>query len=371
MPAENIKLNKLSSLLPTDAVKQFQLSGEELLEEIGEVNIRKIVASVLCGQNIRESTEVITRRNLAQGNAALLILLLKGNQLHDDFFETSLDIALKQLPLRGLGKVDRWVLYWLLGLTDKGKQNVLRDEYRWLGQYRTMYDETVSKVAEAYEKEYGSLKGSIQLKGFDEFHLNWNTLVKLMAIVGSQTLTLRGSQKSLLGKLFEKLILTSALYIQGFRFIKQGSTPYTEEVFWLSSHEDDRESDATAIYKDGKGLVFDMGFIGRGNSEISGDKVFRFSRQIEFKYRKIDLNTVVLIDKLGKKSNLPKLARKYDGHIVQMCQKDWMKQIAKIIFERFGKKLPLLDMDISQLHTHIEKEMKTVQIYAFLSKKKA
>jgi hypothetical protein len=69
------------------------------------------------------------------------------------------------------------------------------------------------------------------------------------------------------------------LHILGFEYVTP--PPHkTSRVFWLSSREERRESDATLLYEAGKGVRFDIGFIGRGNPEISLDKVSRFEREI-------------------------------------------------------------------------------------------
>jgi len=79
----------------------------------------------------------------------------------------------------------------------------------------------------------------------------------LLNTVGSQTLTIRGSDKSTNGKLFEKLVLGSLLSILGFTY--ETTQKIGERVFWLSSQSEKRESDATLIYKIGQGglLPFD------------------------------------------------------------------------------------------------------------------
>src|SRR5690606_14779641 len=103
--------------------------------------------------------------------------------------------------------------------------------------------------------------------------INWLFMIYLLNTIGSQTLTIRGSDKSTYGKLFEKLVLGSLLHVMGFDFQKSGELENPNRVFWLSSNDDDRESDATLLYEAGKGVRFDIGFIGRGNTEISLDKV--------------------------------------------------------------------------------------------------
>jgi hypothetical protein len=47
--------------------------------------------------------------------------------------------------------------------------------------------------------------------------LTWKDITRLTTAIGSLTLTIRGSDKSIYGKLFERLILGSVLSILGFQ----------------------------------------------------------------------------------------------------------------------------------------------------------
>ncbi|MDW4726356.1 CfrBI family restriction endonuclease, partial [Escherichia coli] len=84
-------------------------------------------------------------------------------------------------------------------------------------------------------------------------------------------------EKSLHGKYFEKLILGSLFTIMGFEYKEKIEEGLNAKCFTLSTRADDRESDATLVFN-GKAIRVDIGFIGRGNTEISLDKVSRFRR---------------------------------------------------------------------------------------------
>jgi len=51
--------------------------------------------------------------------------------------------------------------------------------------------------------------------------LNWKDIARLTTAIGSQTLAIRGSDKSMYGKLFERLILGSMLTILGYKRVNR------------------------------------------------------------------------------------------------------------------------------------------------------
>jgi hypothetical protein len=150
--------------------------------------------------------------------------------------------------------------------------------------------------------------------------------------IGAQSLAIRGSEKSLYGKFFEKLILGSVLSVLGFKFSETQSAQ--EGTFWLSQ-TDKRESDATVLWSSGKAVRLDIGFIGAGNSEITLDKVSRFSKHIEISGKQIDVTTVVIVDRVGTKSAVISLANDIDAHVVQMSNDDWVKELSEIFEATF------------------------------------
>ena len=191
-------------------------------------------------------------------------------------------IAARILKSGRLSKSERWVAQWALGLTGKASQNVLRDDASLLAEYRERYVAVCEQVIRESIAEFGDLGVKYtQVMISLQFSLSWKFMVYLLSAVGAQTLTVRGSEKSIYGKLFERLVLGSLLHILGFRFTGSDGPRRFEREFWLSSHGEGRESDATALWRAGQGARFDIGFIGRGNPEISLDKVLRFTREME------------------------------------------------------------------------------------------
>jgi len=180
-----------------------------------------------------------------------------------------------------------------------------------------------------------------------------------MNTIGAQTLAIRGSDKSTFGKLFEKLILGTLLSLLGFELVKPNDISKPKNVFWLSSTEK-RESDATLLYSPGKAVRFDIGFIGRGNPEISLDKVSRFEREIELGRSKWYVNTIIIVDRIGKNSRIEALAKRINGRIVQMSGAYWALEIAKILKSSFGYKNEILDLNRAELGNYLKKKLDTI-----------
>lgn len=356
---------KLFSLFPTRARELFASKGMGLIQQIGLDVIRGVVVDVMCGKNLRDSTEMLTRRRLAMLNAATLVMLLRGQKGDAEFALKLPDLAAKELKTRRQ-REERWLLQWVLGLTDKGSQNVLRDRKGALEDYKDKYLEVCQDVIESCRHEYGELEGSLFLSAQEKASLNWAFVVQLLNTVGAQTLAIRGSEKSTYGKLFERLVLGSLLHILGFEHVPAQQLYKTTRVFWLSSRAERRESDATLLYDAGKGARFDIGFIGRGNPEISLDKISRFEREIEYGRRKWYMATIIIVDRIGEKSNIERLAKRIDGKIVQMSMAYWPKVVAQHLNKIFGMRHELLSMSAEQISVFLKRKIQKVPLESFL-----
>ena len=325
-----------------------------------------VVLDVLSGRNLRDSTEMLTRQRLALINAATVQMLLKGSAVQSNFVEKLPEIAERIMAQKRLSKDERWIAQWILGLTDKASQNVLRDDASLLAEYRKRY-ETIYKntIAEAII-QYGTLGGKITLNDEYVSDLSWKFMLYLLGMIGAQTLTIRGSEKSVYGKLFERLVLGSILHILGFEYTGTNSATKFRREFWLSSQGERRESDATALWEAGKGARFDIGFIGRGNPEISLDKVTRFAREIELGRSTWYMATIIIVDRIGRGSKIKNLALKADGNIVQMSMAYWPKEVAGILNERLGFEHPLVKMPRTEIKSYLSEAIKTVPLESFL-----
>lgn len=357
----------LIDLLSDETRAALTVSGKNIITNLGIDIIRGVVLDVLTGRNIRNSTEILTRRRIAALNLATLHLFLQGSQVIENFVERLPALATEVLRSGKLKKEERWLAQWILGLTDKGFQNILRDERQLLESYRDSYVETCRRIIEHHTQTYGELTGHFRIGDTLGLTVNWLFMVYLLNTTGAQTLTVRGADKSAYGKLFEKLVLGSLLHILGFEFQPDKTLHHLNRVFWLSSRNSDkRESDATLLYEAGKGVRFDIGFIGRGNTEISLDKVSRYQREIQLGRENWFMATIIVVDRIGERSNIQALADEIDGTIVQMSGGYWPQRIALRLHEVLGFEHPLLHMTQAQVGDYLRTQMPLVPLHAFI-----
>lgn len=350
-------------LMPEIGKKLISYSGQEVIDKIGADIIKDAISSILCGRNVRNLTEELTRRRIAILNGALLALFIKGCTNHKNFIRELPNLVQQQLRGAESGE-EANLLLWLVGLTHKGIQNILRDEEDNLKQYFVDYQKALLKESHECESSYGKLYGHLSLNKASA-DVDWKMILTLFNAIGTQALAIRGAEKSLYGKLFERLVLGSCLSILGFKKIDSPSDTSTNKVFWLSSRGDKRESDATLLYGKGKGVRFDIGFIGPGNTEISLDKVSRFEREIDIGQQKYYMATFIIVDRIGDRSRIVELAHRINGTIIQMSMAYWPQELAKKLGKVLGLKHPLQRMPASKIEKYIKVCMSHINIKDF------
>lgn len=351
-------MDKVNKHFPEKARKLLTSNGRELITQVGLDIVKSIVYDVLCGKNLRDSTELLTRKRIATLNMAAIMMMLRGSREDSDFIKKLPSISASELKKRP-SKADRWILEWNLGLTDKAFQNVLRDDNTALDDYKSKFVEILSRVVNESKEEYGDLIGKINIDG-TEVHVDWHTILQILTSVGAQTLAIRGSEKSTYGKLYERLILGSLLQVMGFAIIEKGEYKDQKKAFWLSSRDEKRESDATLLFEAGMGVRFDIGFIGRGNSEISLDKVSRFEREVILGKTKWYMATIIIVDRIGKNSRIEGLAQQIGGDIVQMSGSYWPIRVAEILKERTGYKSEVLSLQEKDVIRYLKKKISSI-----------
>lgn len=356
----------LRQYIPKAMIELIGSKGVDVVKRVGVDVVKGVIADVLCGVNLRDSTEVLTRRRIGMVNAATLAFFVRGISDSRRFLE-KLPLAAAEGLKRRPPKHERWLFQWILGLTGKGVQNVLRDSEHALDHYSNRFIETSKEIVERCQAEYGPVAGKLALGKGGEVKVGWDFLLELFCTIGSQTLAIRGSEKSTYGKLFERLILGSVLQILGFKMVDYPPSE-TKKVFWLSSKLGTRESDATVLLRPGKAIRFDIGFIGRGNPEISKDKVSRFEREIEIESVKYYAATFIVVDRIGEQSKIVEQAKAIDGTIIQMSLSYWPLQLAQKLRERFGYKHEICDLSGAQLETYLRKKVEQLQIQGLVEK---
>lgn len=337
---------------------------QNFIDETGTQGIKNIVKDILIGKNVRDYTEFNTQKRLVNSYAALLELYINhlgektgkigeyANYVMQDYVEASNDEK-RKLDL------------WLLGLTGKGLDNITRDN---LVDYQVAFTDSMNEIVDGLEKNYGPVTGMIEMNR-RRLPLSWNTLALLFMSVGAQTLTIRGSEKSTNGKMFEKLILGSLLTILGFQYLKKPPVKLKKEdkVFWLSHmDENEREIDATFVFQ-GKAVNIDIGFIGKGNPEITLDKVTRFHAYKNIGGIPHNMTTMIIVDTVAEKSDLINKANKVNGYVFQMKNSDWTIQFAKVLCNVMKIHHELADKKSSDLEQYFKEKLKAIEIQKFIS----
>lgn len=250
-------------------------------------------------------------------------------------------------------------------IRNEAKRNVLRGDQGQLATYLSDLDNALQDSIKQSKVEFGELSGSITIAK-ENYLINWPSILHLFLGIGAQTLAIRGSEKSMYGKLFEKLILGSVLTILGFEKIDPDKSRKSTKVFWLSQRESKRESDATLLLKPGAGIRFDIGFIGPGNTEISLDKVSRFEREMDHGRQLHFMSTIILVDRIGEGSRITDLAKRIDGNIVQMSMTYWVKEICEILNKKAKFRHPILKMSNEKSITYVKEKIKTIDLNDFI-----
>lgn len=218
--------------------------GKEFIERVGVEAARRVVLNVMMGENIRTQTEPLTRQRIALISGALVALFARGHS-EEGFTGSLSEMAVRQIQAsRKNDNASIWPAQWLLGLTGKSVQNVLRSDPERMEEYVRDFEAAIQEAANKCSLEIGDLTMTL---GFAEgaegrrVELDWHDITRLTTAIGSQTLTIRGSDKSIYGKLFERLVLGSVLTVLGFQRVRPSTNTRADKVFWLSDSSDLRE----------------------------------------------------------------------------------------------------------------------------------
>lgn len=365
----------IDDLFPESGKVLLTGTGKQFIERIGIDAVRQVILNVMMGENIRNLTEPLSRRRIAQISGALVMLFARGASEIGEFNKDISSIAAKQLiASRRNDNANVWPAQWLIGLTGKSIQNVLRNslkkDQQIFSDYLLNFEKAIKESAAQCKKQYGDINisfGLIENKGGKRAELDWEGITRLTTAIGSQTLTIRGSDKSMYGKLFERLMLGSFLAIMGFERVDPKTNKKTENVFWLSDGSDNRESDATLLLRPGKIARFDIGFIGPGNSEISKDKLSRYGADYDKAGGKNRSTTFIVVDRLPDTSKTKAAARKIGAEIVQMSMQYWPRDLAQRLGTRLGLKNALQSMPDDRIKTFLGEELKKINVQEFLN----
>lgn len=365
----------IKDFIPTTSLSLVKYSGTQVIERLGKEIISHVVTAILSGENLRNLTESLTQRRILLMNTGLLVTFLRAfspqangaDDITRAIAQELSDAKKKGEQAKRLSNEERQFLLWFLGLTLKSVDNVTRGD-KGLSEYLDELDKNLEGISKTIEQEFGHLDMDIVLAG-SKYQLQWPSLIRCMLAIGAQTLTIRGSEKSMYGKLFEKFVLGSVISIMGGAYINKDDTTKDKMVFWLSDREDRRESDATFLLRPGVGISFDIGFIGKGNPEAAMDKLTRFDNMLQRGKRRNYMSTIVLIDTIGADSRAKAIAEETGGFLIQMSGTYWVKELAQKIHsvdETFDS--PLLHMSDAQTLNYIKQTVSSIDLSQFLSR---
>jgi len=277
--------------------KEFDLQIPELKEKLVSARqvyspneVRSIVLTILLGKNYRSITEKATRLEISVFMSWLLNVCHRANIA----FGNDWLIELQKECIRQTGLESRWLRVWLMGLALKTTQN--------LGLHINDYEAYLKKIKNESDVlvEKGATSIQLQTNDLSPKSLSVGDSVWILQMSGAAVLTLRGSTKSTIGKLLEKAIARACLSALGLQEGKHFdiNLPADAEVI--------REIDAEILTNRGKARM-DVALIGTGNQEVSDDKLNRVGK-----------NGIVLVDKIGSKSNVPKNAASAGVRLIEI-----------------------------------------------------
>ena len=360
----------LSDLFPESSRLLLTGGGKEFIERLGVEAVRQVILGIMRGENVRTQTEPLSRRRLAQMSGAMVAMFANGWLDIDHFTDKLSQMAVEQIiHARRSDKMAMWPAQWALGLTDKSVQNVLRNNRADFQAYILDFEAAINDAAEKCQAALGDLHISL---GYVEdgqgrrVDLDWRDVARLTTAIGSQTLTIRGSDKSMYGKLFERLVLGSFLTVLGFERVERNRNQKSAGVFWLSDSSDERESDATLLVSPGKAARFDIGFIGAGNPEISKDKLSRYAREIELADGISNYVTFIIVDTLPKKGTTEAAAKKIGAEIIQMSMQYWPQQLARSLGRRLNVEHVLQTMPEAEMSSYLAAKLANIRVQDLL-----
>lgn len=342
----------------------IKATSTDFTNMVGKEGVKDIVRKVFLGGNVRDITEFITQRRLLNSYSAMLDLYMKDNNIHTNSIEDySKYIAEDLIHSKGDARL---LDLWLLGLTKKGLDNIVRTEKN-INDYQHSFSKSMHDIVKELENTYGELSGTITLNE-RQLRLDWNIFSLMLMAAGAQTLSIRGSSKSMNGKMFEKLVLGTLLTTLGFTFL---SAPpklldKSKKLFWLSNmDENERETDATVTYN-GNAVSIDIGFIGKGNPEVTLDKVTRFNAYKQIGGLDHNMTTIIIVDTVGENSDLFHKAERVNGHVFQMKKRSWTIEFAKTLCGIMGLHHELAEKEENDLEQYYKAALSEIDIQKFI-----
>ncbi|MDR3713308.1 MAG: CfrBI family restriction endonuclease [Puia sp.] len=241
-------------------------------------SLRILASHVLKGGNYRSITERNTKDKLFLTYLWLLEICNHARAIYGDDWKQGLVTDLNGIKRKSKEQQDLHT--WLIGLPHKTADNL-----DVKGDLSVVLQETYDYFSGIFTK-LGKTK---------DLETAW-----LFLMAGAATLTIRGSDKSKVGKELERVLIKTALTILGFTF---------NENFWINIERDrevGRETDAEVQTRRGR-IRLEVGLIAAGNQEVIEDKIGRMGQ-----------NGIILYDKIGERSNIHDTAKNKQVHLIQI-----------------------------------------------------
>lgn len=153
---------RLSDLITPAGLRLLTATGNDLIRRIGFDAARGVIYNVMTGRNLRDSTELLTRRRLVTLNMATVDMFIRGVATIDHFVERLPYLATTILQQGRTSKEERWLAQWILGLNDKASQNILRGDRQAIEGYRDAYIKACDDVIGLQSREWGVLGGQTE-----------------------------------------------------------------------------------------------------------------------------------------------------------------------------------------------------------------
>lgn len=97
----------MNTYFPEEAKKSLSSKGKYIIQEIGIDIIKGVVFDVLTGKNLRDSTELLTRKRIVTLNAATLAMMVKGTAADPKFVKKLPEEAYEKLSNGKLKREER------------------------------------------------------------------------------------------------------------------------------------------------------------------------------------------------------------------------------------------------------------------------
>src|SRR5215213_153124 len=138
----------LNDLFPDGGRVLLTGGGKEFIERIGIEAIKQAIHNVMMGENLRTQTEPLSRRRIGITSGAVVSLFANGFLQVKDFSEIMSEMAIEQISTsRKNDKASIWIAQWLIGLTGKSVQNVLRSNRNATRDYITDFEDAIEEAA--------------------------------------------------------------------------------------------------------------------------------------------------------------------------------------------------------------------------------